>query len=34
MGAEKKEFLNQQDALNAAMEQQKKKYLSKDPATI
>jgi hypothetical protein len=34
MGSEKKEFLNKQDALNVAMEQQKKKYLSKDPATI
>ena len=32
--AEKKEFLNQQDELNAGMEQQKKKYLSKDPAAI
>jgi restriction system protein len=31
---EKKEFLNQQDAFNAAIEQQKKKYLSKDPAAI
>lgn len=32
--AEKKEYLNQQDALNASIEQQKKKYLSKDPAAI
>lgn len=32
--AEKKEFLDQQDALNAGIEQQKKKYLSKDPAAI
>lgn len=32
--AEKKEFLNQQDAFNAGIEEQKKKYLSKDPATI
>lgn len=32
--AEKKEFLNQQDALNAGIEEQKNKYLSKDPATI
>lgn len=32
--AEKKEFLNQQDAFNAGIEQQKKNYLSKDPAAI
>lgn len=32
--AEKKEFLNQQDAFNAAIEQQKKKYLSKDPVAV
>lgn len=31
---EKNEFLNQQDAFNAGIEQQKKKYLSKDPAAI
>ncbi len=32
--AEKKEFLNQQDAFNAGIEEQKKKYLSKDLAAI
>ena len=32
--AEKREFLNQQDTFNAGIEQQKKKYLSKDPAAI